>query len=243
MEQPVKCSSYQCSKGPSSSTKFCSGCKQARYCSNDCQKKNWKTRKAFCKHVSSNGASSTSMSCSEYSIKIAPYDLKAQALASEIHLALPTTADMSWVVLNVPMRRLVRTGKDTPENIALFFGQSTSDEVREYHRKNRLEALINPPMGSPMDVMARHRKWDENCPPLNITKASQAEEDELKSVRQMQDTIRQYMGSRGVEDVNFDDMRDILVDTFGPIWPDKLQLCQDALNSMDRNVRPPGVYD
>lgn len=99
MEQPVKCSSYQCSKGPSSSTKFCSGCKQARYCSNDCQKKNWKTRKAFCKHVSSNGASSTSMSCSEYSIKIAPYDLKAQALASEIHLALPTTADMSWVVL------------------------------------------------------------------------------------------------------------------------------------------------
>ncbi|KAI1092948.1 hypothetical protein F5B19DRAFT_452383 [Rostrohypoxylon terebratum] len=249
MAQTVKCSNYRCGKGLSNDHMLCSGCKQARYCSKDCQKQDWKTHKSFCKHVTSNGTSSASMDCLDYYINIAPYDPKAQALATEIHLTLPNPgypivgSKYPNAAFDFPMRRLVRTGKDTPENIALFFGQKTTEEINLAHKENRMEALLNPPMGSPMDVMARGSKWDENCPPLNVRRPSDAEAEELRAIRQMQETIRQHMGSRGVEDVTSNDMRDILVKHFGPRWPDMMQVYQHALNSMDRNVRPPGLYD
>ncbi|KAI1211881.1 uncharacterized protein F4807DRAFT_416713 [Annulohypoxylon truncatum] len=242
-ETPLKCYNYRCANSSPDNSLYCSGCKKVRYCSKDCQKQDWKEHKSFCKHVSTNGASSASLGDLEYYQKVAAHDAKAQALANEIGLALPSATNKSSLALNLPIRRLVLTGKDTPENFSLFFGQNKTDAVTKTHKDNRLEALLEPPKGSPMDVMARARKFDENCPPRNVRRPSHAEAGEIKKIRDMQETIRQHMGSRGVEDVSSNDMRDILINNFGNRWVEGLEIYNHALNSMDRNVRPPGIYD
>ncbi|KAI1456208.1 hypothetical protein F4805DRAFT_433530 [Annulohypoxylon moriforme] len=238
---PLKCYNYRCTNSSPGSSLYCSGCKKVRYCSKDCQKQDWKEHKSFCKHVSTNGASSASLGDIEYYQKVAAHDAKAQALANEIGLTLPNATNRAFPALNMPIRRLVLTGKDTSENLSLFFGQNMTDAITRTHQDNRLEALLDPPEGSPMDVMARD--FDENCPPRNVRPPSHAEAGEVKKIRGMQEIIRQHMGSRGVEDVSTNDMRDILVKNFGNRWSEALETYNHALNSMDRNVRPPGIYD
>ncbi|KAI0885385.1 uncharacterized protein GGS22DRAFT_143058 [Annulohypoxylon maeteangense] len=240
---PLKCYNYRCTDSSPENSLRCSGCMKVRYCSKDCQKQDWKEHKSFCKHVSTNGTSSASFDDLEYYQKVAAHDAKAQDLANEIGLVLPTATNKSSLALNLPIRRLVLTGKDTPENFSLFFGQNKSNSVTQAHKSNRMEALLDPPAGSSMDVMARSRKFDENCPPRNVRPPSQAEAGEIKKIRDMQETIRRHMGARGVEDVTSSDMRDILVKNFGNRWSEALQVYNHALNSMDRNIRPPGIYD
>ncbi|OTA69988.1 hypothetical protein K449DRAFT_437 [Hypoxylon sp. EC38] len=142
----------------------------------------------------------------------------------------------------MPLRRLVVTGKDVPENLTLLFGQD-KDGFSPTHTAIRHEILLRPPPGSPMDVMARSMKFDQNCPPWTPREASEEEVKEIESIRAMQETIRRHMGSRGVEDVTSNDMRAILVNNFGNRWAEMLQTYTTALNSMDRGVRPPGIYD
>ncbi|KAI0836738.1 hypothetical protein F5Y06DRAFT_273248 [Hypoxylon sp. FL0890] len=238
-ETPAKCHNPSCKKGSSNDLLFCSACKKVRYCSQNCQKQNWKDHKSFCKHVKSNGASSASLDWAAYYEKIAAYDPEVQALAREIRLALPSSE--SYEGVKVPMRRLVVTGKDTPENLTLFFGQDKS--VSDVHRDMRLEILLRPPPGSPSDVRARMMKLDQNCPPWTPREASEAEAKEVEKVIAMQETIRRHMGSRGVREVTSNDMRDILVNNFGNQWSEMLHTYQTAVNSMDRGVRPPGIYD
>ncbi|KAI0137797.1 hypothetical protein F4776DRAFT_621189 [Hypoxylon sp. NC0597] len=91
--------------------------------------------------------------------------------------------------------------------------------------------------------MGRSRKFDENCPPWTPRAASEEELKEIKSIKAMQETIRRHIGPRRVKDVTGNDMRDILVNNFGNVSSEMLQTYTTALNSMDRGVRPPGVYD
>lgn len=41
------------------------------------------------------------------------------------------------------MRQLVTTGKDTPENIALFFGQGKPDSIKQAHDYCKKEVQIS----------------------------------------------------------------------------------------------------
>lgn len=134
-----------------------------------------------------------------------------------------------------PMRRLVVTGKDTPENLSLFFGQHNS--VQEVHKNVRLEVLLRPPPGSPMYVLSTSTGADENCPSWTPREPSAAESVEIEEIRAMQEVIRSHMGARGVENISTNDMRDILVENFGNQWSAKLQTYQNAVNSMDQGVQ------
>ncbi|KAI1138887.1 hypothetical protein F5Y05DRAFT_354277 [Hypoxylon sp. FL0543] len=227
------CSSPICKESSPGDLLQCAGCKQARYCSKDCQKQDWRNHKTFCKHVSTNGVSSKSLDPVAYHLKVAAHDPKVKAIARDIGITLPTS-DSEFRGLNFSMRRLVVTGKDTPENLSLFFGQDKS--IQEDQKRVRVEILLRPPPGSPSYVFSVGLKLDENCPPWTPREPSAAEVKELEEIRAMQDVIRSHMGARGVEDVSMDDMRDILVENFGNQWSAKLQTYQDALNSMDRGV-------
>lgn len=66
----------------------CSACKKAEYCSKKCQKQHWKDHKSFCKHVTSNGASSSDLCALTYYKTIAVQDPKVQYLAKELGLTL-----------------------------------------------------------------------------------------------------------------------------------------------------------
>ncbi|KAI6082766.1 hypothetical protein F4821DRAFT_206245 [Hypoxylon rubiginosum] len=233
-ELQPKCSSPVCKGGSATDLLLCSACKQARYCSKNCQKQDWSNHKTFCKHVSTNGASSKLLDSVAYHPKVAAHDPQARAIAREIGITLPIS-NSEFRGLNFPMRRLVVTGKDTPENLSLFFGQHNS--VQEVHKNVRLEVLLRPPPGSPMYVLSTSTGADENCPSWTPREPSAAESVEIEEIRAMQEVIRSHMGARGVENISTNDMRDILVENFGNQWSAKLQTYQNAVNSMDQGVQ------
>ncbi|KAI0179564.1 hypothetical protein GGR52DRAFT_536660 [Hypoxylon sp. FL1284] len=209
-----KCNNLACKRGNGSATNLlsCSGCKQACYCSQECQKQDWRNHKAFCKHVSTHGASSKPLTSVAYLQKVAAHDPKANVLAHEIGITLPTS-DSLFRGLSFPSRRLVITGKDTPENLTLFFGQDKF--IQEVHEKMRTEILLRPPPGSPMYVFSTSSKADENCPSWTPRGPSAVETKRIEEIRVMQDVIRSHMGAKGVENITTNDMRDILVTNFG----------------------------
>lgn len=141
-----------------------------------------------------------------------------------------------------PIRRLVAKGRDTPENLALFFGgqgqPSTEDFFSKAYKDIRLEILLRPPPGSPSYVYAEGLGLDDGYPPSTWTprEPSPAEAREIREVRDMQETVRRHMGARGVSDVSNADMRDIVAQNFGDRWVDGMQVCTCALNTMDRGV-------
>ncbi|KAL7622535.1 hypothetical protein AAE478_008042 [Parahypoxylon ruwenzoriense] len=230
-ELGAKCSNTGCKKGSSDDLLRCGACMTARYCSKDCQKQHWKNHKLFCKHVTSNGASSASLDPLVYYEKI-----KVQALSRDMGLGLPCPCE-DFHGLKMPMRRLVATGKDTPENISLFFGRKKDDTIDGCHKDNRIEVLLRPPRGSSLYVVSTSQNLDENCPPWTPREPSQAEVQQLKEINTMQETIRRHMGSRDVKDIDGADMRDILVKNFGNRWPDGVKTYEYALNSMYRGIQ------
>ncbi|KAI1097539.1 hypothetical protein F4804DRAFT_327346 [Jackrogersella minutella] len=239
IEAPVECFNPTCKK-TSSDTNFllCLGCKKVRYCSKDCQRQNWKHHKYLCKHVTSNGASSASLDDSVYYEKIAVYDPKVHALADEIGVTL-SPSDCG----NGILRRLVFVGKDTPENISLLYGRGNLEAINIAHKVIRHETMLSPPAGSPMDGTARSRKLDKNYPPRNPREPSEAEAREVGKLKDLQERIRRYMGSRPVSDINGPDTMAILVDAFGDRWVDGIMDFQTALKAMEQGMRPPGIYD
>lgn len=143
------------------------------------------------------------------------------------------------MILRYPIRRLVITGKDTPENFAKLLGLNEKDVVAEAQRDVRMEVLLQPPRGSPSYAMARQLKLDENCPPWTPREASATEKERLNKVRAMQELIRRHMGTRSVSTINTNDMRDILVKNFGAGWTEALSVYQNAINAMDQGVPAP----
>lgn len=81
--------------------KTCSACAKAWYCSQDCQKKNWKSHKPTClaNRQKSNGSASSSRSPRStqdpvhYFVSTAHTRPEAAALARSLNLPLPTSID------------------------------------------------------------------------------------------------------------------------------------------------------
>ncbi|KAI4178876.1 MAG: hypothetical protein L6R41_008168 [Letrouitia leprolyta] len=114
----------------------------------------------------------------EYWIQSAHQSPAAVDLAQRLGLDLPTPETQGFKCgLMYPMRRLVITGEDTPENRAIFFGPDWEAETKDLHQDCRVEVLLAqgnpPPEGSPAHAMSAF--MDEGCPGW---KPRPAEEDE-----------------------------------------------------------------
>ncbi|KAI0381176.1 hypothetical protein F5Y04DRAFT_289074 [Hypomontagnella monticulosa] len=233
-EQVLKCSNPICKGHSAKDLLLCSGCKQARYCSKDCQKQDRKDHKTFCQHISTNGASSKFLEPAAYHQKVAAYDPQADILARNIGLTLPSR-ETELRGINFPMRRLVVAGEDTPENLSLFFGQSNS--IQGLHKDVRLEILLQPPPGSTMYALAVTRKLDEGCPPWKVPRGpSAAELLEVLEITDLQKEICSWMEARGIKDISMDDVSDILLGKFGDQWVTKLPIYILALESLDLGI-------
>ncbi|KAM7185894.1 hypothetical protein V8F20_011598 [Naviculisporaceae sp. PSN 640] len=204
----------------------CSGCGEAFYHSVECQTKHRKKHKPWCDSATTTSAMVDAR---------AYYQLQAQEdpEARDLMNSLRLQSQPKRAKLALPMHRLVLTGQDTPENLRLLFGPaSTSDQIKEFHERVRLEFLMEPPPGSPCHVL--HAQYGDaslvqDLPPL----ATEVEKQMMDEVREMQIAIRQKVGPGNTPSST--DMQAILT-SLGPDWKAKLQTYWIALNTMDQGV-------
>jgi len=107
----------------------------------------------------------------------------ARTLADSLGLDLPK-GNMSGFKagLKYPVRRLVVTGKDTPENFLLLFGV---DCIPDIHAETRREVLLSSTVqeGSPSAMM--NGFFDEGCPAFSPRPATEAELEDIQKMNQM----------------------------------------------------------
>ncbi|KAK1762896.1 hypothetical protein QBC33DRAFT_550919 [Phialemonium atrogriseum] len=118
----------------------------------------------------------------------------ARALANDQGLELPAGNFQGLKAgLKYPIRRLVMTGKDTPENFRIFFGV---DSVPDIHAETRKEVLMTPTVqeGSPSQMM--NRFWDEGCPSFSPRPATEAEQAEIQRQLDFIQGFSGFLGSR-----------------------------------------------
>ncbi|GKT46271.1 uncharacterized protein ColSpa_06452 [Colletotrichum spaethianum] len=218
--------------------KMCSACKQAWYHSQDCQRQHWKQHKKTClanrsgpsasPHSTAGAAGSAGTKSDAYTYynQFARSSPDAQSLLRSLHLD-PASAEGTAK----PLRHLVITGLDSPENMKRLFGPNALDIMKEDHESARLEVFLDPPRGSPSYKMSSY----DDCSALHrsMRPPTEVEQQKLQELRDMQQLIRQKVGvgkspSKG-------DMQSILT-SFGPNWPTKLQLYMLAVNTMDQGV-------
>ncbi|KAJ0162667.1 hypothetical protein CTA2_4206 [Colletotrichum tanaceti] len=220
--------------------KKCSACGKAWYHSQDCQRKHWKEHKPDClanrpgrvsdspfpdplSRFAANGAY-------EYYNDVARKSPEARSLLLSLRLD-PASSEGTAK----PLKRLVLTGQDSPENIRLLFGPNAPKSMAEDHAEARIEALLDPPPGSPAYVMSAYN--NDTDIPRSPRPATEAEHKKLRDIREMQEAIGNKIGAG--KSPQRDDMKTIL-SSFGPNWPTKLPLYTLALNTMDQGVNPEG---
>lgn len=101
--------------------------------------------------------------------------------------------------------------------------------------EERLEALMKPKKGCYNYVMAISHNLDVGLSEgaLNLREASEEEEADLDTIKDLQERIRRYMGSR-LNRITTDDMEVILLSLYGcEDWECEKRLYYHALNSMD----------
>ncbi|KAK1980131.1 hypothetical protein LZ30DRAFT_595392 [Colletotrichum cereale] len=215
--------------------KKCSACGQAWYHSQDCQRQHWKRHKKAClANRSGDNRSSANelpasiwMEACTYYNQVARKSPDTQPLLRSLRLD-PASNEGTPKLL----RRLVIAGQDSTENIQRLFGPSSlSTMMKEDHENARLEVLLDPPRGSPSyNFRALH---DDPSLTRSVRPPTEAEQQRLQEVRDMQQRIRDKVGAG--KSPSSDDMKSILT-TLGPEWPTKLSLYMMAANTMDQGV-------
>ncbi|MCJ1245313.1 hypothetical protein MMC30_002517 [Trapelia coarctata] len=118
----------------------------------------------------------------------------ARALASQLNLDLfdPSTTRYSIYGLDgpcfkgglmYPVRRLVVTGQDTPENMVILFGPKWEADVKQIWKHCRMEVFSPPPVG--LKEHQRARELDQGAPGWMPRLPSAEEEAELKKLADM----------------------------------------------------------
>ncbi|KAK1529633.1 acyl-CoA dehydrogenase domain-containing protein [Colletotrichum paranaense] len=214
--------------------KKCSACQKAWYHSQDCQRSHWKMHKPTCVAHRPAPAPSTAASpgmgpAYNYYNNVARTSEEGQALLRSLNID-PISVRPG---MELPLRRLVIAGKDTPGYLRILFGPTFASEKKELERV-RLEVLIDPPRGSPMYVKQDLDDAGTKPPTRALRPASEAELETLKEVREIQEKVRQKVGVGRSPDTRV--MQEVLM-TFGPDWSEKLQLYMLAVNTMDQGVR------
>jgi len=118
----------------------------------------------------------------------------ARALADSLGLELPRGDPYGFKAgLKYPIRRLVLTGNDTPENFRILFGV---DNVPRIHAETRKEVLMGfaTQKGSPSDVMAGF--LDEGCPAFSPRPANETEQEEIREQLEFNEIFATAMGGR-----------------------------------------------
>jgi hypothetical protein len=124
----------------------------------------------------------------------------------------------------------VLTGKDTASNFELLFGPAWKKEIEKIHHEARMEALLEPPPGSPCYVMQASLDGGFNAP-RSVRPASEDENQTLREVRDLQARI----GARFPPGTEITDHQS-LYGMLGPNWAEKLDVFQLALNTTDQGV-------
>ncbi|KAH8891254.1 hypothetical protein GQ53DRAFT_841633 [Thozetella sp. PMI_491] len=105
-------------------------------------------------------------------------------LAERLGLRMPRNNPRGFrASIKYPMRRLVITGGDVPENFYLFFGvDADAGSLANIHAETRREVLLMASVqhGSPHDMM--RGLYDEGCPEFSPRPAGRAEKEELQRI-------------------------------------------------------------
>ncbi|EXF80221.1 hypothetical protein CFIO01_11419 [Colletotrichum fioriniae PJ7] len=212
----------------SSPMKKCSGCQKAWYHSQDCQRSHWKKHKGICvanRPVPAPSTTSLRMDPTfNFYNNIARKSPEGQALLRSLNIN-PITVRPG---MDLPLRRLIIAGKDTPENLRILFGPTCLSEKKE-HERIRLEVLIDPCCGSPLYMEQFFDDTGTKPPTRAVRPPTDAEKKTLTEVREIQEIVRQKFGTGRIPDAI--DMQDVLK-TLGPDWPERMHLYMLAINSM-----------
>ncbi|KAK8039797.1 hypothetical protein PG993_008208 [Apiospora rasikravindrae] len=238
MEPTKECGNPHCKHEDSSDTKDlmrCSQCHGILYCSKECQKRHWPSHKIYCQHLATNGSSSESFCALHYYITIAGQDPPAQALMKQ--LGLPARggipAHKRKYRFRLPLRRLVVTGQDTPENLTLFFGKGKeAEDVIDCQHSYRLEVLFGSTPGSMRHEIIMQCELDLLCPHWSPRPASATEDWEVQEIRAFHHEFRNnkrlfYPGG------TLDNRVQFLVERYGAArWEEMNELYMYALEFM-----------
>ncbi|KAK1595345.1 uncharacterized protein LY79DRAFT_547449 [Colletotrichum navitas] len=214
--------------------KKCSACGKAWYHSRDCQRQHWKQHKKACL-ANRSGANTSPASASGANPTLDPYTYYNQIARRSFD-----AQDLLWALrldpaspegTAKPLRRLVITGQDSPENIQRLFGPGSLSTMKQDHENARIEALLDPPRGSPSHKVSA--VTDDPSLARSVRPPTKAEQQKLQEVREIQQLIRQKVGAG--KSPSSGDMMSILT-SFGPDWAAKMPLYILAANTMDQGV-------
>ncbi|OHE97096.1 hypothetical protein CORC01_07537 [Colletotrichum orchidophilum] len=220
--------------------KKCSACLKAWYHSQDCQRAHWKQHKPTClaNRPAAQAAPAPAPSTTtrpgmdpsfNYYNNVARKSPDGQSLLRSLHVD-PITTNGG---LELPLRRLIVAGKDTPENMRILFGPTFLSDMKGDQARLRIEVLLDPPRGSPMYAQQAYDDAGSEALVRSVRPPSQAEEKTLREVREIQEKVKQKVGVGRSPDSGV--MKDVLT-SFGPNWPQKMQLYMLAVNTMDQGV-------
>ncbi|GAD98783.1 hypothetical protein PVAR5_7484 [Paecilomyces variotii No. 5] len=208
----------------------CPGCRDVYYCSRDCQFLDTPNHRQICGGPSSAipendvipGFEISGMSASQYYNAI-PYRVpEARALARSLNLTLPNGRGNNTAI--GPLRRLIITGEDTPENLELLFGPNWKESTSRAHERIRLEVILRPPPGSTSH--GRYASMDAESPAWSPRAANDTERRKVRTIRDIQFIVRNNPGKEVQH----------LLPSFGYGEEELQTLCQLAVDTMDQGI-------
>ena len=75
------------------------------------------------------------------------------------------------------------TGKDTDENLELFFGPNWKETAGPVHKNARMEVLLRPSPGQ--DGYELYSRWDKGTPTWSPRRANNVELVQMEKARRM----------------------------------------------------------
>ncbi|KAL1961753.1 hypothetical protein VTN77DRAFT_1079 [Rasamsonia byssochlamydoides] len=223
--------------------KLCDKCGWAWYCSPECEKADWNEHKKICVQSGQLSAANrpsvnprgADLDAFTYYNEVAHTVPEAQALAESVNLTLPAGGRSLDGILK-PIRRLIITGRDTPQNIALFLGPNWKGTAAKTYEENRLGILLDPPPGSHSYTF--NYLNDRGAPFWSPRPATDSENKKIQKIREMQREIEEYLGTH--KELTSDDMIAILYrECSGADRQDKMRVYQLAINTMDLGMQRP----
>lgn len=128
-----------------------------------------------------------------------------------------------------PIRRLIVTGEDNPDNFTTLLGPLW--ESVESIKETRIELLLRPPPGSPSYVYSEH--LDAGSPPWTPRSPNAEEEAELGKINDMKSKVAKQLGDRKY--LNKTDLRELILG-MGDNWVEGLPALEAVTNSTNQGV-------
>ena len=130
-----------------------------------------------------------------------------------------------------PVRRLIVTGSDSPDNLALLIGPLWESNAADIFKEARIELLLVPPPGSPNQFT--YEELDVGCPRWAPRAPSEQEEVEIAKVKKLQGKMMEIMGDR--KEVTSADVKQMVL-SVGNNWAGGRKDVENAINTMDQGV-------